>query len=453
VLKSVQLPPVDSEREVPGMVRYQVEKELPFSIDEAVVDFTMEDHHHTGSNGNGNGNGNDESHDGQNVLVAAVRNSVVDHYLAVADAAGVKLQQLGLRPYADVRCLEACVASKATQSNVVLVHLTADEAEINVLIKGSLAFSRSAPIKTNGDAPPDVPGALAVEVVRSLQSVHAIQHGAKIERVWVVGGTGLEADLSKTLSSRLSVPCDQLDAIEALHIKKARVEGDGFITAIGLAIGHNGLGLPLDFLHPKKPPIERDMKKVRSFGAVAAAIIFVLAWVLYGVIHIGGLKADRDSLVNEYNQLEKDNRPVKKLGKRVSSIESWVESSNDWVDHWANLSGLFPSAKDVYLTKIQTNPNGTIGLTVKSRSSNVITELSEQLREAGYGVKLGSESTNADDLGYRYSTSVTLTPGAKMEIDVAKIEKVSRPEDDGSFDMIRRGSNGSSRYKSRGGRR
>ena len=46
VLKPVRLPPGTDEADLPDMVRYQVERELPFRIEEAVVDFTISRHYH-----------------------------------------------------------------------------------------------------------------------------------------------------------------------------------------------------------------------------------------------------------------------------------------------------------------------------------------------------------------------------------------------------------------------
>ena len=130
------------------------------------------------------------------------------------------------------------------------------------------------------------------------------------------------------------------------------------------------------------------------------------------------------------------------------ALEDWQEQSQPWLDHWANLSAAFPSSKDAYITSLKSNPDRSMSFTVKARSSAVITDLAKRLSKAGYQVKLGSESTADDELGYRHSTSVRVTFESSIAIEVKELKPVPRPADDGSADMIRRGTSSRSRSSS-----
>ncbi len=155
VLKTVTLPAGTEADELAGMVAYQVEKELPFRSEEAVVDFALESHYDAA--------GASAPAGGINVLVAAVRVPAVDYFRQVALAAGLKLQRLGLRPYANIRCLSAAgytlsernesKGAMAGRTSFALVHVGASETEIDILCDGSLTYSRAAVVKlANGEA-------------------------------------------------------------------------------------------------------------------------------------------------------------------------------------------------------------------------------------------------------------------------------------------------------------
>ena len=88
VLKPLTLPPGTVPDEMAAMIRFQVEKDLPFGLDQSVIDFTVTSH----LNPSGSTNGVDQNA-GVGVLVGAVSIEVVEHYRRIAEAAGVKLRR------------------------------------------------------------------------------------------------------------------------------------------------------------------------------------------------------------------------------------------------------------------------------------------------------------------------------------------------------------------------
>ena len=119
VLKSLQLPAASSDDELASMVQFQVNKELPFSADEAVVDFTHAEHFDVAEAETGG--------EGPAVLAAAVRLAAIDAARAICETAGLKLQRLGLRPYANLRAVYRCVRCKPGE-RILLVNVTAHHA-------------------------------------------------------------------------------------------------------------------------------------------------------------------------------------------------------------------------------------------------------------------------------------------------------------------------------------
>ncbi len=275
VLKPLVLPRAANPGELAGMVQYQAQKELTFRPSEAVVDFTLESHY-------GAEMPPEEQAEGQQVLVAAVRQPVVDYYRAVARAAGLTLVALGMRPYANLRCVQT-YARRSADARVAVVHITADEAEIDVFDAGGVSFSRPAVIKVppagTEPAAGDAAQLVVTEVTRSLHSYLGVEREHTIDVVLVAGGTGIEPRVAAELHRRLGIAVEALDPAPALGVAEGNTSASAFVSALGLAVCQApGVGLPVDFLHPKRAPVQRDMKKLLVVG-VAAALALLVAGV------------------------------------------------------------------------------------------------------------------------------------------------------------------------------
>ena len=114
VLRTLLLPVIDKLPELASMVHFQVGRDLPFRLEEAVLDFKVGRRIEAAPEAAPA----EPKPDGGavpaqvaprlEVLVAAVKREVVEHYQAVARAAGCTLAALGLLPFANARCVEAC---------------------------------------------------------------------------------------------------------------------------------------------------------------------------------------------------------------------------------------------------------------------------------------------------------------------------------------------------------
>jgi len=431
VLKPLVLPPVDTTSELAGMVQYQAEKELSFRPDEAVVDFTLESHYGTGQAAGG-------ETEGENVLVAAVRRPVVEYYRTIAQAAGTKLLRLGLRPYANVRCVEA-YAHDETLARVAIVHVTADETEIDVIESGALTFSRSALLKVPPEAEADeaaireAVGAVATEVARSLQSYLGVERGHKIDAVRVAGGTGIESAVAEELKRRLSIRCERLNPAPALGLEDSGPDASAFVSVLGLALGQAPDATPpFDFLNPKRPVVQRDLRKLGVIAAAAAFVLVIVSVVASASLYYYAAESRVGALTEEYNRLKEENHKVGALAKRVETIEGWVRGGRNWLDQWAYLSAVFPSCTETYVTSLKTNLDGSVSFVVKAKNNEAINDLGKRLAAAGYDFKPGQVTTGGDPYGYGYSTTVKIMVKPDMKVDLATVSPVPRPEDDAS---------------------
>ena len=192
--------------------------------------------------------------------MAALKQDVVDYYQQVADTAGLKLIALGLLPYANARCVEACHVADGQQA-FALVSLRPDEVNIDVIADQSLLFSRgalvkpstepaienSAPglLKSEGSTEADTGGvtqeaakqssftdAVTIEVVRTLHSYSGIETLNPVTKIVVAGATGYEQAVVDLLSKRLNRPAALLDPAAALSLPaEACQQASGAIAA------------------------------------------------------------------------------------------------------------------------------------------------------------------------------------------------------------------------------
>ena len=434
VLKPITLPPGTAPGEMAAMVQYQVEKELPFRPEEAVIDFAVQSHFGAAPG--------QEAPAGTEVLVAAVRLPVVDFYRQVALSAEVTLEHLGLRPYANACCVEACMAS-APRHSLALVHVMADETEIDVLSGASVAFSRSAVVKIPSgehDSPEadEAVRSVAMEVARSIQSYQTVEGAERIDAVLVAGGTGVEGALAGELSRELAARCEVFSPALALRLLEAPDIG-AFISSLGLALSARGGAMPFDFLHPKRPPVQRDMKRIRAVAGAAAALLVLAVAFGAGWANLRGKQADILRLSDDLDKLKKTNaKDVAPMEKRLSVVQSWCAMDRDWLDHWANLSSIFPPAKDAYITLLKTaTDSSTLRLDLRVREKSTIAELNQRLVGANYVSKPQQETKTSDEFGYIYSSSRQLVIPPRMEVNMEQIEPAGRPSDDVSAEKLR----------------
>ena len=439
VLKPLTLPTGADRDELANMVRFQVERDLPYDVAEAVIDYTITSHFDVDAS-------QESAASGVNVLAAVAKLSVVDHYRQIAEAANIRLLRLGLRPYASLRCADACTVREEDEA-VAVVFLTADETEINVLVGSSLTFSRSAvlkiapPISGSDPAVKETVDSLVTEIGRSLQSYQTVHGGRKVDAVLLAGGTGVESRVAQELAKRMKIGCETFDPSGALGLRESSPDTSAFIAAIGLAIAHHGPALAFDFLAPKRPKVRRDMRKVRMYAAAGFAALALLACVFLVNDHLSGKEADVLDLRAEHKKLKKEAKTVRDLGRYVSAVQEWEDQGRDWLDHWAYLCGLFPSCEHVYIDRFKTSRvDGSVVFTVMATDSAWIDQLSANLTKAGYEFRRGvSTSADINKEEYRHKTDMKILVPKNRKVDLAVVEAKPRPPDDISLEKFRPG--------------
>jgi Tfp pilus assembly PilM family ATPase len=435
VLKPLTLPPGTAQEDLPHMVQFQMERELPFRPEEAVIDFTVESHYAVDA-----AQGEAKPPAGLEVLVGAVRLPVVDQYRQIAEAAGVKLLRLGLRPYANMRCVDACTRRGAKET-VLVVHFGSEETEIDMLVGNNLSFSRSVPVKI-GEAGGD-PHKLAqsvrtavMEVARSVQSYEAVDRAFQIDSILVAGGTGVEQVAADELATRLGAPCELFNPTSALGLGPVD-NPSAFISALGLAIGHSGADqLPFDFLAPKRPRERRNRLKIAAVVAGVVGLLAVASLVAAAAVRVHREELGLDEIRSGLSKEQAKQRKLRPAEKCADGVVKWQKSRQDWLTHWAYLSALFPSCQDAYIGALKTFSDGSMTFTIKARDSRIVTDLGKRLTEAGYRFQPGGLVTARDAFGYEYSADVRVFVGEEAKIELTSVKPIPRPGDDDSAGQL-----------------
>lgn len=443
VLRTIEVPATVDRGELASMVHFQIAKDLPFPVEEAVIDFKL-----TRSRVPKLEEGSAAAEGVQpkaSVLVAAVKREVVQFYRQIAETAHLKLTALGLRSYANARCLEACGITTEKDA-IALVSLRPDEVIIDVLEEQSLVFSRVASVKQPtslvvpppeepevppeaglGDGPRRVeelsfPDAVMIEVVRSLHSYQGMVGHRPVTKVVVTGGTGNEPAVVQALQKRLSMDCDQFDPTSALGLPESeREHASGALAVFGLALGVNDAGsLPFDFLKPKRPPIPINKVRIRSMALAAAALFVVLGMVVIRSRLMGERLAEQRAVGAELGVLTKQRPLYRQVQMQAKLIQNWLGDETKWLDHYTYLSTVLPTSKEVYLSSISSSARGSIRFSVAARSGEILAQLDQRLRAAGYDVKPLAINPAPDKFGYTFRSNVEVGVPDKFKLDWVK---------------------------------
>ncbi|HEX7862873.1 MAG TPA: pilus assembly protein PilM [Verrucomicrobiae bacterium] len=422
VLRPLQVPMVADVRELASIINFQIAKDLPFRVEDAVVDFKVLRAIEVPATADA-----PEPQRRLDVLVGAAKNDIVQFYREATRLAGAKLVGLGLRSIAAAHYAIRCQDSDGP---FLLVSVRGEEVTLEIVSGGKLVFSRVAVVDRE-----NLLKSLEIEVVRSLTAFEGSGGSAGIQRVIVSGGTGSEAEISKTLAARLKLPAEVLQPSVCIDVKNVEpLEIARSVAPIGLALSAlEPGGLLIDFANPKKPAVQRNTKRTRTIVAVAAAV--AILFTMFGVRAnlVKKRKQVRDTAMVELKDAEKK-LPIYRRGKlQTKTIQAWMAEEQNWLDHLAYLSGVLPNAEEIYVSAFTTTPQHVIRFSVQAKTGELLAQLDKKLRAAGYEVKPLSITPASDKHGYNFRTTVELSIPKKLKPDISNIKPAPRPPDDASI--------------------
>ncbi|MCH7884280.1 MAG: pilus assembly protein PilM [Planctomycetes bacterium] len=395
ILKTLQLPVQDKDA-LPSMVEIQVAKELPFPVDQAVIDYAVA------------GVGSEESTDSAkstestvaDVLVAVVRQEVLSQYASTFQAAGLKLDRIGLRPFAN-RVALCKLLEFSMPERVLFIDVGPSLTEIDVLHNSTLVFSRAASVSIDrhttqaprlsivpeprgGDAP-DTPAdavvfpgavaptpqveekattglgvsgavnALVLEVTRSIEAYRASDSGAAIDLIVLGGDEGIEEELAEALQKRLGVNTELYNPAGSFGWEPDEgAAACAFAATLGLALGQTGEGaLHLDFLHPKRG-VSTAQRRLRKAPVAAAVVLLFATATAVGLTQ--WTKVDRQTLARidaRIEELEAKRNQYRKFLAIMEDVRDFDAGQHDWIDVLYDVFSMLPPHEEFVVNKLE----------------------------------------------------------------------------------------------------
>lgn len=348
ILKTLHLPKANAE-DLPGMVEIQIAKELPFPVNEAVVDYTLD----TATTDSGSAD----------VLVSAVRHEQLEQYISTFHHAGLKLDRIGLRPHANK--VAVCKMLRfALPDCVLFIDVRPTLTEIDVIKHATLSFSRAASVvipkdvtdtpalliaredmKDGGDELSDIADTISVsgdpdivtttphtssgiedvinsmvlEVTRSIEAYRTTDTGATIDHVVIGGDMGIEERLAEVIQKRLDITTEIYNPASTFGWDPDEGAAAAACSAsLGLVLAQEQEPSQyFDFLHPKKS-FSANTERLKKAPMVAAVLVLFLSALALGFSRF--TKADRE-------HLKRIETTIKKLEADKSSVLFFLRNS------------------------------------------------------------------------------------------------------------------------------
>ena len=362
ILRNLVLPALPDLNELAQMLHFQIGRELPFPMTEAVIDFKVL---HEIEEPAPAATEETEPVKRLEVLVATARRESIDYHQQVAESAGFKLIGLGWLPYSIARCAEIARLTERAH-NVAIISLRPSEVGVDIVGHDALLFSRDIAVNLLGDTPPgstqcpeEYAGTVAIEVVRSLHGFTGMEHGEPIRKIVVAGETDCEQKVVDRLAKEFGVETILFDPKRLDIPDESATTARGAMSAIGLAEGAAcDEGLRFDFLNPKKPRPPKDLGKIKLFGGIAGVILVIA--LLFGIRSnlVNKRMKIYDELTAEAAKIQKHTKIFKQMKLQASTLRKWENGSRDWLDDYAHVSAALPAAEEVYVTSFTVGRGG-----------------------------------------------------------------------------------------------
>ncbi len=363
--------PNASDSDLASMVAFQIPKEMPYPVDQAVVDFARRE--------------SEASADTCEVLVAAVRLERMEYFKAVFEAAGLKLLRIGLRPNANEFAVNKLLQA-TPHARVLFVDVGPVTTEIDVFHNGQLVFSRAASVsipdnllnqsdsselKIGDSASGEAAGLsvttspsanllqetvreLMIEVTRSFEAYRVSASGVTLDHAVVGGSCDIEEALAEAIQKQYRISAQPYNPAHSFGWDADRGAAAGaFAATIGLVLGQlEPVHRKFDFLHPKRTVTAAERRIRKAPVAASIAILFTAAG---GVFYFNFIKPQYDTraqLREQIRLVEGQLADHERFGEVVRTLENYESQRIVWLDQLHDIISQLPDEKQIVLSSV-----------------------------------------------------------------------------------------------------
>jgi general secretion pathway protein L len=350
-VKPVELPAVGADTR--EMVRFELERHLPFATDDAAFDFVPLASPETGEA---------TDHVARRVLLAAADRRVVDTALRLAAEMKVRPRSITVAAHDLVS-----LARPPARGHVVWLHRVEDTMEVLFLAGGGVVMSRAFPAVDDAG--------LVTEIRRSFGLVK----WRGCDAVWISGDmtppTGPMDSPLADLGAPVSEPAYTATARRALATIDTTPRG---ALELALAVALGPTDRPLDLLPAAMRPfrLTRGQLMTAGIGSVAA-LLAIAALMVPGyrdgrrLVKLNTEIAGLDSQVREVERMVKDLEGKRRL---VTTVQSLEDGALRPLPVMRELTDLLPN--DAWLTLLSLDAKG-IELTGQANTASALIPLLE----------------------------------------------------------------------------
>ncbi|MCA9116699.1 MAG: hypothetical protein KDA79_16575 [Planctomycetaceae bacterium] len=396
IVRSLQVPPVP-ENELPELVRLQVESRSVTPADSLVIDFQ------TGpAAGQSGESGGQPTPAGQTVLAASFPVGQLEQIRSVLTAADLTME----RALLGSDCLAAgldqllCTSGQPVgtggtdrQTLKILVAVEGSQAEILLVQQGQLLFSHVCQLPWRETPSTELTArSLTAEVRRAAISAHvAFETATALVLLGPDSGEGTR--LARELEKTAKVPT--VLAAAPGSDSEAGSAGERIDAATGLgaaSLAARPVPLPVDFLHPRRPVVKKDNRRLKRMLVGAAAVLL-----------LGGgwwwLSSYQQELDGQIATLEREIRDLDDVLKRgaptlssASEVDGWLSRRRDWLAELTGFAALQPGRDQMYFDRVLLTPRTLTGparlrATGYARTRADVEDLQQRLAGEGYQIQ------------------------------------------------------------------
>ncbi len=354
----------------------------------------------------------------KHVLASTVRKESFVKIQKLCEDLNLNLRRVVLRP-CEVAFLWRQSAEFDLAKTYLFVELDAVETPQSVLHAGRPIFMRSPKIGLHGDvSSPDFAAKLLAELKRTRIAVRNEVQGVTIDEVVLCGTGNPFLTLAERIADGLGVPTVMFDPW-----KDVRRDGElklrlpefpeRFAPLIGATIqAGKSESSDIDFCNPKKRP-EPAGKRELFTGIIAAALLLLAVFVVYGLVSRSVMTEEIKTLSNKLNTLKKSAAVVTDQKNQLAAIDAWLADDVNWFEQLDWLSRKAPGSQEMILNDliISANNGGSMSLKTLVKDSSVISPMEENLRDDKHAVRTAekAEVKGSGRYGFRFNLSVFLS--------------------------------------------
>ena len=346
------IPMAGGEEKFEQMVRYEIEQNVPFPIDEMVCDRQV-----VGDTPNGD----------KSVLIVAAKVDQVEELTAAVAAAGFTPELVDVAPLALANALaharpdEGCsvlldigakttslviaegdklynrsipvAGNTITKEIVSALGCTAEEAEQLKLERGYVSMGG---VTEDDDETTDriskvcraVLTRLNAEISRSINFYRSQQGGSAPTKLYLTGGTALLPQIDVFFSESLGIEVEFFNPFEKISVgakvDASALEADGarIATTAGLAVHRTGAArFAVNLLPPSLVEARAEKAKIPFIAVAGVALVAALVLVMLTVNRqTAVVAAQRDAVAAQVSQLESFDKRVKKANEQFEAV-------------------------------------------------------------------------------------------------------------------------------------